>query len=68
MLCIGKFSITDDLQLSIGDRAVQLRPAQGLRAAEKLIRSATRAMMTEEADRAAAPAPARSQRKRRAVQ
>jgi hypothetical protein len=56
MVTIGTFRITDDLRLSIGNEAVQLRPAQGLRAVEALLRATTRAMMTEEAIKASIPA------------
>jgi hypothetical protein len=53
MFTVGTFRIGDDLLLSIGDQAVQLRPAQGLRAVEALLRASTRKMMTEEAAAAA---------------
>jgi hypothetical protein len=60
MLTLGTFRIDDDLRLSIGDQAVQLRPAQGLRAVEALLRASTRKMMTEETAAAAQkPAPKR---------
>ena len=51
MFTIGNFRIGDDLRINIGDRQVQLRPAQGLRAVETLLRASTRAMMAEEANR-----------------
>lgn len=54
MFTLGAFRIGDDLNLSIGDQSVQLRPAQGLRAVEALLRASTRRMMEEEA--AAVPA------------
>jgi hypothetical protein len=60
MFTVGTFRIGDDLLLSIGDQAVQLRPAQGLRAVEALLRASTRKMMTEEAAAAALkPTPKR---------
>jgi hypothetical protein len=52
MFTLGDLHIGDDLQINIGDRGVKLRPAQGLRAVEALLRASTRAMMTEEAERA----------------
>jgi hypothetical protein len=56
MFNLGTFRISDDLRLSIGDQTVQLRPDQGLRAVEALLRASTRKMMTEEAE---APQPTR---------
>jgi hypothetical protein len=53
MFTLGTLRIGDDLCLSIGDRMVQLRPDQGLRAVEALLRASTRRMMTEEAESAA---------------
>jgi hypothetical protein len=63
MFTLGTFRIDDDLCLSIGDQAVQLRPAQGLRAVEALLRASTRKMMTEEAAKAPSASPARSVRR-----
>jgi hypothetical protein len=54
---LGEFRISDDLSINIGDRAVQLRPAQGLRVVEALLRASTRRMMAEEAERAPKETP-----------
>jgi hypothetical protein len=52
MFHCGDFRIGDDLRITLGDRMVQLRPAQGLRAVEALLRASTRRMMVEEAAKA----------------
>jgi hypothetical protein len=52
MFTLVEFRIGDDLRINIGDRMVQLRPAQGLRAVEALLRASTRRMMIEEAEKA----------------
>ena len=54
MLNIGRLSISDDLTFAIGRETVRLRPAQGLRAVEKLLRASTRLMMVQESTKAAA--------------
>jgi hypothetical protein len=45
--------VTNDLAVQIGGRKVPLTPSQAFGLAEKLIRAGTRAMIVEEADRAA---------------
>ena len=45
--------VTNDLAVQIGSRKVPLTPSQAFGLAEKLIRAGTRAMIVEEADRAA---------------
>jgi hypothetical protein len=45
--------VTNDLAIQIGGRKVPLTPSQAFGLAEKLIRAGTRAMIVEEADRAA---------------
>jgi hypothetical protein len=45
-------SVSDDLDVSLRDRKVSLSPAQAFNLAEKLIRAATRQIVTDEADRA----------------
>jgi hypothetical protein len=45
--------VTTDLAVQIGGRKVPLTPSQAFGLAEKLIRAGTRAMIREEADRAA---------------
>lgn len=47
--------ISDELRVTIGREAVQLRPEQGLRAVEVLLRGATRLMILEAADGAEVP-------------
>ena len=44
--------VSDDLDVSVRDRKVSLSPAQAFNLAEKLIRAATRQIVTDEADRA----------------
>jgi hypothetical protein len=44
--------VSDDLDVSVRDRKVSLSPAQAFNLAEKLIRKATRQIVTDEADRA----------------
>lgn len=53
-----------DLTLRLGDEVVQLTPAEGLRAAEQLIRKSTRRMMIEEAFGDDPGATTRRQRRR----
>jgi hypothetical protein len=45
-------TVADDLALAIGDRSARLSPSQAFNLAEVLIRSATRAIVQDEADRA----------------
>ena len=45
--------VTNDLAVKIGGRKVSLSPSAAFTLAEKLIRGATRAIIVEEADRAA---------------
>jgi hypothetical protein len=45
--------VTNDLAVQIGGRKVALTPSAAFSLAEQLIRGATRAMIVEEADRAA---------------
>ena len=45
--------VTTDLSVRIGGRKVALSPSAAFTLAEKLIRGATRAIIVEEADRAA---------------
>ena len=57
--------ISDDLKISIGDGEVHLRPSQGLRAVETLLRASTRLMMVEAAESAAPKRPVKASAKRR---
>ena len=45
--------VTNDLAVKIGGRKVSLTPSAAFTLAEQLIRAGTRAMIVEEADRAA---------------
>ncbi len=54
MFSLGPLRIGDDLLVSIRDETVQLRPDEGLRVVERLLRVSTRKMMTEEAEAAVA--------------
>ena len=49
----GPFVVSSDLAVTIGRRNFPLSPSQAYSLAEDLIRSATRAIIVEEADRAA---------------
>ena len=49
----GPFVVSSDLAVTIGRRKIPLSPSQAYSLAEDLIRSATRAIVIEEADRAA---------------
>jgi hypothetical protein len=49
----GPFVVSSDLAVTIGRRKIPLSPSQAYSLAEDLIRSATRAIIVEEADRAA---------------
>ncbi len=49
MLRLPGLSLTEDLALRIGAAEVRLRPTDGFRIAEALIRGSTRAAMLEEA-------------------
>lgn len=60
VLNIRGITISDDLRVGIGGETVQLRPAQGLRVVEKLLRASTRLMMEEAADEAGRPATRRA--------
>lgn len=51
MKSIGGITILDNLKIAIGDESVQLRPAQGLRLVERLLRASTRRIVTEEAEK-----------------
>jgi len=42
-------TVADDLAVAIGDQSARLNPGEAFRLAEKLIRKATVAMITEEA-------------------
>jgi hypothetical protein len=43
-------TVADDLAVGIGDRTARLNPGEAFRLAERLIRTATVRMITEEAD------------------
>jgi hypothetical protein len=47
--------VSDDLVVSVGRRKVPLSPSGAFNLAERLIRTATRQIIVEEADRAAVP-------------
>ena len=47
----GPFVVSSDLAVTIGRRKIPLSPSQAYSLAEDLIRSATRAIIIEEADR-----------------
>ena len=46
-------NVAEDLTVTLGKQRTQLSPAQAFRTAERLIRGATRAIVRDEADRAA---------------
>jgi hypothetical protein len=50
---IGSVVVNDDLVLRVGRNRAPLSPSQAFTLAEQLIRGATRAIIVEEADRAA---------------
>jgi hypothetical protein len=50
---IGPVVVNDDLGLRVGRNRAPLSPSQAFTLAEQLIRGATRAIIVEEADRAA---------------
>jgi hypothetical protein len=50
---IGSVVVNDDLVLWVGRNKAALSPSQAFTLAEQLIRGATRAIIVEEADRAA---------------
>jgi hypothetical protein len=50
---IGSVVVNDDLVLRVGRNKASLSPSQAFTLAEQLIRGATRAIIVEEADRAA---------------
>ncbi len=54
MISIGGLRIGDDLRLQIGTEVVQLRPDEGLRVVERMLRVSTRRMVAEEAAEAIA--------------
>jgi hypothetical protein len=53
MLRLPRLLISDDLRLSIGEAAVQISPAHGLRIAETLARKSFRRALSEEAETSA---------------
>jgi len=50
---IGSVVVNDDLVVRVGPTKASLSPSQAFTLAEQLIRGATRAIIVEEADRAA---------------
>jgi hypothetical protein len=55
----GPVVVSNDLAVTIGRRKIPLSPSQAFGLAEQLIRAGTRAMIVEEADRAAVLATVR---------
>ena len=51
---MSEIHVSADLAVAIGDQEARLSPGQAFRLAERLIRTATVAMITEETDRATA--------------
>ena len=58
-MAAGPLVVSSDLAVTIGRRKIPLSPSQAYSLAEDLIRSATRAIIVEEADRAAVLATVR---------
>jgi hypothetical protein len=50
---VSSVVVSDDLSLEIGSASAPLTPSQAFTVAEQLIRAATRAIVVDEADRAA---------------
>ncbi len=48
MLRIGGVTISDDLRIGVGNQTVQLRPSQGYRLVETLLRATARQTIREE--------------------